>query len=85
MPLWTAAPPFRKGREEGFSLQRPYNYGLISIFLDQDMIGAHNLHDHAVASLIDQEDPRENSYNYFNRFNPQIQYSFKNLRGPHAL
>jgi len=23
-------PPFRKGREEGFSLQRPYNYGLIS-------------------------------------------------------
>ena len=22
--------PFRKGREEGFSLQRPYNYGLIS-------------------------------------------------------
>ena len=30
MRLWTAAPPFRKGREEGFSLQRPYNYGLIS-------------------------------------------------------
>jgi len=23
-------PPFRKGREEGFNLQRPYNYGLIS-------------------------------------------------------
>jgi len=23
-------PPFRKGREEEFSLQRPYNYGLIS-------------------------------------------------------
>ena len=23
-------PPFGKGREEGFRLQRPYNYGLIS-------------------------------------------------------
>jgi hypothetical protein len=23
-------PPFRKGREEGFGLRRPYNYGLIS-------------------------------------------------------
>jgi len=41
MRLWTAAPPFclrpravsdpeGKGREEGFSPQRPYNYGLIS-------------------------------------------------------
>ena len=25
--------------------------------------------------------PQENNFNYSNRFNPEIQYSFKNLRG----
>jgi hypothetical protein len=45
------------------------------------MIGAQNFLDHAISSIIHQEDSKENNYNYFNRFNPQIQYSFMNLRG----
>jgi hypothetical protein len=45
------------------------------------MIGAKNFLDHAISSIIHQEDSKENNYNYFNRFNPQIQYSFMNLRG----
>ena len=45
------------------------------------MIGAQNFLDHAISSIIHQEDSKENNYSYFNRFNPQIQYSFMNLRG----
>jgi len=49
--------------------------------INSDMIGAQNFLDHATSSIIHQEDSKENNYSYFNRFNPQIQYSFMNLRG----
>ena len=44
------------------------------------MIGAQNFLDHAISSIIHQEDSKENNYNHFNRFNPQIQYGFMDLR-----
>jgi hypothetical protein len=52
------------------------------------MTGIHLRHDRgakipnrAVSSIIHQGDSQENNYNYFNRFNPQIQYRLKNLSG----
>lgn len=53
-----------------------------------DITGIHLRHDRgaefpdpAISSIIHEEDSKENNYNHFNRFNPQIQYRFMKLRG----
>jgi hypothetical protein len=53
--------------------------GITGIHLRHDR--AAKFPNHAISSIIHQGDSQENNYNYFNRFNPQIQYSFINLRG----